>query len=934
MLPRFRPLIALICALCYWSSPAAPAHAYPPSNLAEAIKRGGDSDRRRIPLLLVNPEQVSSFWDGASHQRLYELYREENANPPLSAVLPLFQRQIIPCASVHVIAPLKRVSINPYPGPPEEWARIGRERAAKLLFTSLSPAQWVAASAPNGLGISDLRKEEQRSWFLSLIPEPFVLTEATAGENGSITFSHTAGGGGVKTVTVTPEQVRLRVVRAMSWYYRLGPNSGYTGYGDSENANRQPGDRYWTQTFSEAQQPPAESYVSRLKDAVRIEKPNRLVKGDLSFNDAPLFGKTIRLGGAKTLGDLVQRVAEATGLELYADRRLTGLSVIRIGGGESAAADAADVMKALCLATTGTIRKVTDPGTGASVFLLAGDRQPLMHDRLRLAEWAGEVNALLNAEQTTFQKTVTQSGVVGGVGFAENAVGRIGDDLMRAAEERITDPDRYRKYNNDHGFVPIPVSALPSAGQEKVRRDLEQSREHSSESGPPLDEKNVYARFSVKTELIVPGYATVSGPDLSSLDELLTRKPSPPPPPRPAPPGNVITLPPALRKFAALKVALADDGAAEQAARWAQRHGFSALFVRASLWDDGEGERIARLVGIGKKHGVRIYPVVSILRVPPVDAAKKESAPHDLGRARNIFGETLREYADRRKDSAALRANKFEADQIAANGDSDWLDASDPAVRTAVSARLTDFAKVPGIAGVIWDNVAAPGMAFVEQNWINGYAAGRYTGFTDALRVAFIRQENADPSDMPPSGNIEPYIEGSGSGESPFQGQEWDLRERFRQHPAYRRDPAGVWKAEKSAGTDYDVAASSWNRLRRESNRSWVGAIRQAVDLPATVPVYLEAPAESSAYNLTPWIAPWAASETLMPTSMGKEPLLPLTVGVKSTPESVRVGLTTQLVQRLGTGKTPAYAGIMIDITARPLAEGLSLLSPLATMPK
>ncbi|MBC8134727.1 MAG: hypothetical protein H8F28_02435 [Fibrella sp.] len=929
MLPRFRPFLITISALSGVFLLASTAHAFPPNDLAEAIKQSTDRDRRRIPLLVLNPEQTRMSWQDKSHLRLYELYREGNAKPPLTEVLPIFKRQIISCSSVQIIAPLQRITLNPYPGPPEEWARIGRERAARLLFASLSTAQWATASSTNGLGVADLQKQEQKAWFLSLIPEPFILQEMQYVEQGG-TSTLLGANGEPNKVPVAPERVRVRVVRSMQWYYRSGPQSGYSSYGDVGSENRLPGQKFWMQASQPEGQETSESYRDRLKEAVQIEKPNRLQKGDLPFNTAPLFGKNIPLAGAKTLGDLVQRVAEATGVELYADRRLTGLPVTIIGS-EDATVDAADLMKALCLATTGTIRKVTDPRNNDTVYLLAGDQDALMPPRLRLAEWASDVDALLNGEQTAFHKVARESGVVGGIGFAEDAAGKISDTVMQAAEERITDPNRYQR--ND-GFIPIPVSALPAEGQEKVRRDLERSREYASSNEAPLDQKNVYAQFSVQTQLLVPGYGAFSGPSLTSLDSLLKRKPAPPAPPRPAPPPGVITLPPPLQQFAALKIATKDDDEVETAAKWAARRGFCALFVRASLWEGGEPERLSRLATIGAKYGVKIYPVISLLRTPPAESAKKE-APHNLARARNVFGESLREYAYRRKDAPALLTNKYEADQIAPYRDTDWLDASDEAVQKTVAERLAALAKVPGIAGMIWENVAAPGTAISGYSWTSGSIAGRHAGFSDTLRVAFIRQENADPLDLPPYGNIGPYIDWSSGDTSPFMGNEWEVQERFRQHPAYRKDAAtGTWKAEKSANSsDYNFAAAAWNTLVRERNRSWIGAIRKEAKLPDSLPIFVEGPTDQG-YSLSQWTAPWAASDPLMPKEMGKEPLLPLTIRRESTPVSVRTGLSTQLIQRLGKGKKPAFSGLVIDLTAKPLDDGLSLLSPLAVVGK
>ncbi len=58
-----------------------------------------------------------------------------------------------------------------------------------------------------------------------------------------------------------------------------------------------------------------------------------------------------------------------------------------------------------------------------------------------------------------------------------------------------------------------------------------------------------------------------------------------------------------------------------------------------------------------------------------------------------------------------------------------------------------------------------------------------------------------------------------------------------------------------------------------------------------------------------------------------------LTLRRESTTESVRRGLAISLSQRLGNTNPPRYSGLVIDATAKPLDEALSLLSVLAPVP-
>lgn len=228
------------------------AFAFPPENLADALPRITDRANRRTPLLLIGTEKVRRNWnDDRNPESLHKLYEQEDAKPPLASVLIAFKRQVVSCGTVQVVAPLVRVGINPYPGKPEDWAQIGRARAARLLFTSLSPAQWVAASSPSGIGLSDMQSAEQKAWFLSSLPQPLRLRQMTkhTTENHEY-FSHVDG---VEPVTIAPEQIRVRVVRSMYWSYRQDKNGGYHGGSStSSSSGIASGGKFWSQVSEPA----------------------------------------------------------------------------------------------------------------------------------------------------------------------------------------------------------------------------------------------------------------------------------------------------------------------------------------------------------------------------------------------------------------------------------------------------------------------------------------------------------------------------------------------------------------------------------------------------------------------------------------------------------------------------------------------------------
>ena len=484
--PALTRTVALLSAAAVF---ALPAGAFPPDTLAAALQQSTDRPNRRIPLLVIGAKDVRPDWSDPNI-RLRELYTEQDAKPPLPDVVAGYGRQIMPCASVQVIAPLLRVGIGAPPGKPEEWARIGRERATRLLFASLSPAQWQTASSPQGIGLSDLQTPEQKAWFLSCLP-PKLVVEQQEKTDANEYSSRRIG----EPVVLAPETLRLRVVRTMSWNYQVGSGNGggRIGFGQSDTAPHQLGERYWIRGYDTGDAVlDTQTYRDKISKTVLFTEPNRLMSGALPLNKPPLFGKSVLLADVKTVGELVTRIAQATGVELYCDRRISSLAVTVIGA-ETARADCADLVKALCFATTGTVRAVGEPG-GDTVYLLTGNKTGTLAPRLALSEWASDVDALLNAEQIAFEGAAKKGGYVANIGFDKASSGAISDDVMKGVENRIRHPSPNRSY----GDYAVPVSALPPAGQEVVRRDIAQHAQWQSGNGSGLDDKTVYARFSCK----------------------------------------------------------------------------------------------------------------------------------------------------------------------------------------------------------------------------------------------------------------------------------------------------------------------------------------------------------------------------------------------------------------------------------------------------
>ena len=118
--------------------------------------------------------------------------------------------------------------------------------------------------------------------------------------------------------------------------------------------------------------------------ALKATVPSRPKPSDLAF-EAPALSVAVPLTGAQSVGDLVKRVGEAAGIEIYADARVGMLPLWTRGR----AARAGDIVQALCLAVTGTMRKIR-PAGGHSTYVLVDDQVGIGTRCALLADWKSD----------------------------------------------------------------------------------------------------------------------------------------------------------------------------------------------------------------------------------------------------------------------------------------------------------------------------------------------------------------------------------------------------------------------------------------------------------------------------------------------------------------------------------------------------------------
>lgn len=686
---------------------------------------------RQGTLLVVDPQNTRLF---QPPPRPGEPYTPPVPLPPLprsGAYLPRdiaapFDRQAVPVRTLTVLAPRQMTLLNPRPGGGDPMAGLRPDEKLRLLLASLDAAQWARLGGTQGIGAGDLAPE-QVELFLSFLPEPFQVRKAVRGPAGGYRIRAEDEAGS----TLSPAQraaVRLRLRRSLDWSL-VGTDTPRSSLGFGSADPQPEGTEFLLLTET------GELYGRRNDSygvTLRSEVPNRLKPGHLDFG-APALDALVSLAGAATLGDLVRRVGQATRVEIYADPRVGRLPVATRSEAGTAVRSG-DLLQALCLAVTGTLRRVA-PASGRPAFVLTDDIEGIGTRRARLSEWAEDMYSRKEVVEGDIQKRIHAQQPARHIRFDEGDPLAPGPALRRRIDEQWRANGIYDPAPTSDGPDTVAVADLPPAAQTLIQKQLQ---EHTAFlSGQTFRTDRVLLNVWVRVAYLVPGLGEIENQNLHlDLRSFLPPDPMPAPasgerPPSPEP----VALPPDARAAFILHVAPRTAREAERAAREAARRGLSRLWVEAP--ETGGKAILAAAVEAGKKNGLAVTATVRLLR----------AGAGDLDR--NVLGETAGDYVARRLAAPAIQRNAGRKYFLRRAG-GDWLRIDTPGAEAQRKERLLEIAATPGLAGLVLRDTAAPGYALpaAEPNPIAGMYGSLDLGYTPEMRLAFLRREGADPLDL------------------------------------------------------------------------------------------------------------------------------------------------------------------------------------------
>ena len=633
------------------------------------------------------------------------------APPEPAATLPevaaAFQRKLETFGAITAAAPMTMTRLNAHPVNPNILDGIAPQDAMKFLVASLTQTQWQRLTSEQGLGLPDLMSETQTGLFKAVLPRSLVVTPQVA----------SAAPGQTRDLTSLLPLSCLRLRRRVEI---MAPVLGSTTY--------LPADAAWESGQIRYKILPAgqdSSQPSLYGVPVKEEAANTPKSGDLDFG-SPALQAAVPVAGVKTVGALVSRIAQACRLEIYADRRWENRSVLVIG--TAPAAPAADLLRSVAFCLTGTYRRV------GPAYALTDDTQGL---GTRRAIWARfETQAASLRRQALAEAQSTQ-----GAAHSQTELSPSPDSLAYSPAQQ----KEASKFYAESGFSSVTqtfrqltpeqqavVQAMPSVTTRRGRELVpDQSKSFIVQEVPTVD-------------LVVPGLDGPVDPGLSTLLFDLFQPASQADAASDASaPRSTSPLPlAALMKPIGVRAVLAYPQTAAEVTTLvttAKSLGFNQLWLpvsSASTPADRSYERLSQALRETKKSGIAVYAVVDLLTRTP---ASVPAGAADL----SLLGQTSLQtqpvqvpqtQVSQAQVSQALAVSPFSA-----------------AVRQELWSSGQKLAALPGLAGQVWRATAGPGYN-KEGTQDEGFTA---LGYTEAARLAFLRQAHVDPVDLFPSGNYE-----------------------------------------------------------------------------------------------------------------------------------------------------------------------------------
>ena len=215
--------------------------------------------------------------------------------------------------------------------------------AFTLLLASLSDGQRNALASKAGMGYGDLTTPTQKHIFQVLLPDQEVKVWPRGLSEGD---KHKDLG----VLRDNPGSVHIRIAQQVRLQCEV-KNQQY-GSVDVQALDSPPGTTVYDMNSWQHYH-----NLDKINGVViRRQVPNRLKRSDLNY-DAPALQTAVSIKDVKTVGDLIERVAKRTRIELIAENVYEKKTLTLISDGKESAS-ASELLRALAFSLAASYRKV------------------------------------------------------------------------------------------------------------------------------------------------------------------------------------------------------------------------------------------------------------------------------------------------------------------------------------------------------------------------------------------------------------------------------------------------------------------------------------------------------------------------------------------------------------------------------------------------
>lgn len=470
-----------------------------------------DTPAVKLSVALVNAERLDrSFTISVDADRVQLPKDAEPVLPGASVdqVSIAYDRSERDFGLVRAVAPSSMVLLNTAPDEPDIYQGMPPSDDFVLLADSLSDAQWQAINGSGGLSVADL-DDKQRAMFMALLPQGRLKVAPWYGTGIFYTKDQ------IRDLTDSLGETRIRLARTAT---ALIMYNGKGGYPVNDIPDRDNTDRW--KLASREDWGGSRDTVYGVK--VRADVPNAPKNSELDY-DAKSLQVAVDIDGLHTVADLVDAVAAATHVELYADARLepkllTVLPPKPSGDGRPAPMpDAGDILQALAFCVTGTWRQVGPAFILSDDIAGIGTRTQLWH------EFERDADELRKAPLLAAGADMLKRHGPDDIGWFGSPEAWTPDEMKAnryAGKQAVYVPELDMTYSQ---FTPAQQALILRADQQ-FAHDYTWQYKHEALS-PPEASTRVRLTASIQVQLLVPTIAKPVDADLNLFDAELFQTP-------------------------------------------------------------------------------------------------------------------------------------------------------------------------------------------------------------------------------------------------------------------------------------------------------------------------------------------------------------------------------------------------------------------------